>query len=161
MTSEQAADRGTDDRVGVPEMRLTLRCPFCLTLNRVDVERAEDRPQCGECGKPMLLDRPVKVSQDDFETTVLKASAPVLVDFFAEWCGPCKVLAPMLDEIAGEHAGRLVVAKVDTDHAPALAERYGIRGVPTLVLFRDGEEVDRSVGIEPDRLKEIVRAAAA
>ncbi|MGI9627229.1 MAG: thioredoxin [Longimicrobiales bacterium] len=108
----------------------------------------------------MLLDRPVKVTEDDFEATVLGSSAPVLVDFFAEWCGPCKVLAPMLDEIANQNVGRLVVAKVDTDQAQKVAAEYEIRGVPTVVLFRDGVEVDRSVGIEPQRLAEMVEAVS-
>lgn len=139
-------------------MKLTLRCPFCLTLNRIDVEKAGQRPKCGSCTKPMLLDRPVKVQEEDFETTVLGSSAPVMVDFYAEWCGPCKILAPMLDELAGEHTGRLVIAKVDTDHAPRVAAEYEIRGVPTVVLFKDGQEVDRSVGIEPERLKAMALA---
>lgn len=140
-------------------MNVTLRCPFCDTLNRLEMEKAGQRPKCGECGKPMLLDRPVKVREEDFDTSVLKASAPVLVDFYADWCGPCKMLAPMMDDIAGQNVGRLVVAKVDTDQAQKVALEYGIRGVPTVILFRDGQEVDRSVGIEPERLRAMVEAA--
>lgn len=140
-------------------MNVTLRCPFCDTLNRLDVQKAAQRPRCGECGKPMLLDRPVKVREEDFTTSVLGASAPVLVDFYADWCGPCKILAPMIDEIAGQNAGRLIVAKVDTDRAQKVALEYRIRGVPTVVLFKDGKEVDRSVGIEPERLNAMVEAA--
>jgi thioredoxin 2 len=140
-------------------MNVTLRCPFCDTLNRLEVEKAGQRPKCGECAKPMLLDRPVKVREEDFDTSVLKASAPVLVDFYADWCGPCKMLAPMMDEIAGKNVGRLVVAKVDTDRAQKVAMEYGIRGVPTVILFKDGQEVERSVGIEPERLRAMVEAA--
>lgn len=138
---------------------VVLRCGFCLKLNAVDLTRAADRPQCGSCHKPMLLDRPVKVSQDDFEQTVLRADAPVLVDFYADWCQPCKMLAPMIDEIASTHVGTLLVTKLDTDQAPEIATRYAIRGVPTLILFQGGEEVQRSVGIMPDEIKEMVGRA--
>lgn len=141
--------------------RVTVRCPFCLTLNRVDVARAGEGPRCGECERPLLLDRPIKVSEEDFQKTVLEAEVPVLVDFYADWCGPCKMVAPILDEIAGEHQGRLLVVKVDTDHAQETASRYGIRGVPTLILFRGGEESERSVGLEPERLREMARGVAA
>ena len=140
------------------ERPVTVRCPFCLTLNRVDLARAADRPTCGECGKPLLLDRPVRVNEEDFDTTVLGASGPVLVDFYADWCAPCKMVAPVVDEIAQAHVGELLVAKVDTDRAPGVAQRYGIRGIPTLIVFRDGKEVGRSVGFEPDRLRQLVES---
>ena len=139
---------------------VTLRCGFCATLNAIDLSRAEDRPRCGKCSRPMLLDRPVKVTEDDFDRTVVGAHAPVLVDFYADWCGPCKLVAPLVDELAREHSGRLLVAKVDTDRAPAVAQRYGIRGIPTLILFEGGAEVDRSVGFEPDKLRALASRAA-
>jgi len=130
-------------------------------MNRVDLARAAARPKCGECSKPMLLDRPVKVSQDDFERTVLQSAAPVLVDFYADWCAPCKMVAPVVDEIAPGHVGQVLVAKVDTDRAPDVALRYGIRSIPTLILFRDGQEVERSVGFEPERVRALVDGAVA
>lgn len=146
---------------GVPAAgSITLRCGFCLTRNRIDAARAAERPRCGKCGKPMLLDRPVKVTEEDFDTTVLGAGLPVLVDFYADWCAPCRMAAPILDEIAGEHVGRLVVAKVDADHAPELSRRYGIRGIPTLLLFRDGAEADRLVGFDPGALRALADRAA-
>ena len=138
---------------------VTLRCPFCLTLNRVEMARAGDRPKCGECEKPMLLDRPVKVSEEDFERTVLESDAPVVVDFYADWCGPCKAMAPLLDEIARERTGEVLVAKVDTDRAQGLAGRFQIRGIPTLIAFRNGEEVGRSVGFQPDEVRALVETA--
>ncbi len=140
---------------------VTIRCGFCLKLNRVNLARAADRPTCGECQKPILLDRPVKVSQDDFDNTVLGADAPVLVDFYADWCAPCRFVAPLLDQLANEHVGKLLVAKVDTDHAPDVAMRYGIRSIPTLIAFSDGEEIERSVGFEPERVKDLVRRMVA
>ena len=124
----------------------TLRCSFCLKLNRVDVGRASDRPKCGECGRPFLLDRPVKIAGDDLERVVADSDVPVLVDFYADWCGPCKIMAPVLDSFAADHSGEFLVGKVDTDAAPAVSARYGIRGIPTLILFRDGAEVGRQTG---------------
>ncbi len=138
---------------------VTLRCGFCLKLNRVDLTRAAERPACGECGRPMLLDRPVKVTEEDFERTVLQAEVPVLVDFYADWCAPCKMVAPLVDELARDHMGRLLVAKVDTDRAPEVAMRYEIRSIPTLIVFRDGEEVERSLGFEPERLRRLAEQA--
>jgi thioredoxin 2 len=128
-------------------------------LNRVDLARAAERPACGECGRPILLDRPVKVSEEDFDKTALGATAPVLVDFHADWCGPCRMAAPVVDEIAQEYVGRLLVVKVDTDRAPGVAGRFGIRGIPTFVVFKAGVEVGRSVGFEPDRLRELAKEA--
>lgn len=139
---------------------VTVRCSFCRTLNRVDVSRAASRPACGDCGRPILLDRPIQVSEEDFDRTVRGADVPVLVDFYADWCGPCKMVAPLVDEIAGEKTGRMLVAKVDTDEAPELSSRLGIRGVPTLILFDNGEEVERSSGYEPDKVRRMVDEAA-
>jgi thioredoxin 2 len=127
----------------------TLRCPFCLKLNRVDVARADDRPKCGECGRPFLLDRPVKISGDDLERIVTESEVPVLVDFYADWCGPCKVMAPVLDEFASDHRGEMLVGKLDTDSAPAVSAKYGIRGIPTLILFNGGRELARQSGAMP------------
>jgi thioredoxin 2 len=140
----------------VPDTSVTVRCPFCLTLNRVDVTRAVDRPKCGSCERPVLLDRPVKVTEEDFDRTVLGASVPVLVDFYADWCGPCKMIAPLVDELAQGNVGRLLVAKVDSDLAPGLSVRFAIRGIPTLILFKAGQEVNRIVGFDPAGLRQAV-----
>ncbi len=139
--------------------QVTLRCAFCLTRNRIAIERAPDRPKCGKCGRPMLLDRPVKIEEEDFEATVLDTEAPVLVDFYADWCGPCRMVAPVLDEIARAHEGRLLVVKLDTDRAPSVSQRFGIRSIPTLVLFKAGQEAERIVGFDPDGLRRAARTA--
>ena len=137
----------------------TLRCPFCLKLNRVAVDRADDRPKCGSCGRPLLLDRPVKVQGEDFERLINDAEVDVLVDFYAAWCGPCKIMAPVLDEFAHEHSGQLLVAKLDTDANPQISQRLGIRGIPTLILFRDGKEQERKTGAVPrQQLEEMIGA---
>lgn len=141
------------------EGKTLLRCAFCLAVNRVDVSRAVNRPKCGSCEKPMLLDRPVRVTDEDFERTVLGADVPVLVDFYADWCQPCKVLAPMLDEVANKNVGRFLVAKIDTDAAPKTAQAYAIGSIPTVILFSGGAEVSRMVGIMPDELRAMVTQA--
>ena len=96
--------------------------------------------------------KPIKeLNTHDFETEVLQASTPVLVDFYAPWCGPCKMLAPQLEQLAEEFAGRLAFAKVNVDEAGELAARYEITGVPTLLLFREGRVLDKIVGLLPPR----------
>src|SRR5690606_15097094 len=97
---------------------ITVACPFCATLNRIDVERARDRPKCGDCGRPILLDRPVRVGDNDLERVVRDAAIPVIVDFYADWCAPCKAMAPVLDDVASRYSGRVLVGKLDTDRNP-------------------------------------------
>jgi len=91
----------------------------------------------------------VKVSDDDFETSVLQSKEPVLVDFWAEWCGPCKMIAPALEELAGDLDGRLTVAKLNIDDNPQTPAKYGVRGIPTLILFKDGQVAATKVGALP------------
>jgi len=103
------------------------------------------------------MTEPVAVTQETFEAEVLRATMPVLVDFWAAWCAPCRMVAPLVDEIAGERAEQLKVAKVDVDKSPQIATRFGIMSIPTLILFKDGQPVEQMVGYVPkDRLMERV-----
>lgn len=128
---------------------VTVRCQFCQTWNRVDAARVADRPKCGHCARPLLLDRPYPVDDESFERTVMESEVPVLVDFYADWCGPCKMMAPLIDQLAARHQGTALVVKLDTDRAPRTAQRFGIRGIPTTIVFRDGREAAREVGAVP------------
>jgi thioredoxin 2 len=142
--------------------RVTLQCQFCQTWNRIDASRAADRPKCGKCGKPMLLDRPWPLTEDTFERTIKESEIPVLVDLYADWCGPCKVMAPHVDEVAREYQGRALVAKLNTDLAQKTSNGLGIRGIPTAIVFRGGEEVARQTGaVRKARLEELLKSALA
>ena len=137
--------------------KATVSCPFCSTLNRVDLARLEGRPKCGHCGRPILLDRPLAVSDATLERVVADSEVPVLVDFYADWCGPCKIMAPILDELAQGRAGEVLVIKLDTDRNPAMVTRFGIHAIPTLVLFWKGREAARQPGAVPrQRLEALV-----
>ena len=140
--------------------KLTLRCQFCATWNRIDAARAASKPKCGKCGTPMRLDRPVKLDDDTFGRTISEAEIPVLVDFYADWCGPCKMMAPFVDEIAARYIGRALVAKVDTDRAQQAARPFNIRGIPTTIVFRNGQVVAQKAGAMPlNALEELLKQA--
>jgi thioredoxin 2 len=132
-----------------PQTKATLRCQFCGSWNRIDVSRAADRPKCGKCGKPMLLDRPIRLDDDSFARTIAESQVPVLVDFYADWCGPCKMMAPAVDQLAAAYAGRAIIAKVNTDLAQRAAAPFQIRGIPTTIVFQAGKEVARQSGAVP------------
>jgi thioredoxin 2 len=119
-------------------------------------------PKCAECGKPILLDRPLAITESDLDRIVAESEVPVIIDFHADWCGPCKVMAPVFDELAREKRGQALVLKLDTDRNPGATQRFGVRGIPTLIVFRDGREVAREVGAVPrDRLRTLLDLAAA
>jgi thioredoxin 2 len=134
----------TDDK-----KHLTLRCQFCDTWNRIDAARAADRPKCGSCGRPILLDRPWVLTEDSFDRTIAETDVPVLVDFYADWCGPCKIMAPFVDKLAAERTGTALVAKLNTDLAQQTSQRFQVRGIPTTIVFRDGKEFQRVTGAVP------------
>ncbi len=99
-----------------------------------------------------MIDEPINVTDASFEKTVLESSLPVIVDFWAPWCGPCKMVAPILEKFAKEYAGKLIVAKVNTDENPEWAMKYGVQGIPTMLLIADGKIANRQVGALPEPL---------
>ena len=131
------------------EKKSTLRCQFCQSWNKVDVSRAADRPKCGNCGKPMLLDRPIHLDDETFSRTISESSVPVFVDFYADWCGPCKAMAPSVDKLAADYIGRALIAKLNTDESQKTSMSFNVRGIPTSIVFDGGKEIARQTGGVP------------
>jgi thioredoxin 2 len=125
---------------------LQVACPACLAANRVPADRVAQDPKCGKCGARLLDGAPAELGEAQLEPFVQRTQLPVLVDFWAPWCGPCRSMAPHFERAAKALNGRVRLVKVNTEEAPGLAQRYGIRAIPTLVLFRDGVEQKRMSG---------------
>jgi len=125
-------------------------CPNCGAKNRVDSQRLErgEAPVCGRCKVPLpTRAEPVEVSDQTFAREVEASSIPVLVDMWAPWCGPCRMLAPTIEQLAADMAGRVKVAKLNVDENPQTAGRFNISGIPAMLIFKNGREVDRIVGL--------------
>ena len=128
-----------------------IRCAACGAVNRVPEEKVAQGllPVCGRCHRPLEAAHPVTVTDATFTDIVEHAARPVLLDMWAAWCGPCKTLAPIVDDLAGELAGQVRVAKLNVDENPQTASRFNVRSIPTLLLLKGGQEVDRIVGVHP------------
>ncbi|MGE0373632.1 MAG: thioredoxin TrxC [Gammaproteobacteria bacterium] len=121
-------------------------CPACLAANRVPAARLAEDPKCGKCGARLLDGHPAELGEAEFESFVQRTELPVLADFWAPWCGPCRSMAPHFERAAQTLKDRVRLVKVNTEEAPGLAQRYGIRAIPTLILFRNGAEAKRMSG---------------
>ena len=123
-----------------------LVCPSCFAVNRVPEEKLSSQPKCGKCSAPVLAPAPVELSQANFAKFIQHNELPVLVDFWAPWCGPCKAFAPVYSQLAAEFASRIRFAKVNTEAEQFLGHQYQIRSIPTLAIFKQGVEIDRVAG---------------
>jgi thioredoxin 2 len=136
-----------------------IRCPSCGATNRVPPGKVGE-PICGRCKTPLSASvHPEIVTDANFQSRVEKSPLPVLLDMWAAWCGPCRVIAPVIEQLATELAGRVRVAKLNIDENPQTPERFGVQSIPTLLVLKDGREVDRLVGALPKQ--EIMRRLQA
>ena len=133
-----------------------ITCPSCGTKNRLPPVEAGRKAICGKCKTPLQnAGRPIEVTDTTFASEVERSATLVLLDLWADWCGPCHMLAPTIDQLSSEMSGRVKVAKLNIDENPGVANRYGVRSIPTLLVLKNGREVDRLVGVQPKQ--EIVR----
>jgi thioredoxin 2 len=132
--------------MGLMSEPLHIVCPNCQATNRVAAPRLSEQPKCGQCHQPLFKGQPLELSAASFFKNIQRNDIPTVVDFWAPWCGPCKMMAPQYAEAAGALEPEVRVAKLDTEAEPAVAGQFAIRSIPTLVLFRGGREVARQSG---------------
>lgn len=127
-----------------------IKCSNCGTTNRIALHAPGKEAVCGRCKQPLVADaQPLLVTEANFASLVEQSPLPVLLDLWAPWCGPCRMMSPVIDQLATELAGRVRVAKLNTDENPTIGRRFGIQGIPTLLIFKNGREISRLVGAQP------------
>ncbi len=131
------------------DTKVQLPCPHCGANNRLPAARIDDAPNCGKCGQPLLQGQPLDLDDHNFDAVVGATRLPVLVDFWAAWCGPCQMMAPAFKQAGAQLQGRALLVKVNSDDSPGLSQRFGIRSIPTLVQLKSGRETARQAGAVP------------
>lgn len=131
---------------------MKIACPHCLQLNQVPEERVKDGPACGKCRKAILLDKPITLTEDNFVALVQKSEMPVVIDFWAPWCGPCKSFAPVFSQAAKDFKTQFRFAKLNTDDEQRLGAKYNIRSIPTLMVIQKGKILANKAGAMPKNM---------
>ena len=156
-------DRPTCGKCRAPLDDMIIRCLSCGTKNRMPETRLHERPLCGRCGAPLVVSgdigKPFDITDATFAREVLTAKGAVMVDCWAPWCAPCRMVAPVLEDLAAKYAGGIRIAKLNVDENPVTAAQYDVRNIPTLLFFREGKLLSRAVGAQPK--EEIERCVLA
>lgn len=135
---------------------MLIKCPSCNKLNRLPLSRVNEKPICGACQAGLLLG-PIEADQSSFDEILAQSTLPIIVDFWAPWCGPCKMFAPTFKASAAKHGEQILHVKIDTEANPGLGQKYNIRSIPTLAIFKNGSEIERISGaLPPAQLEKLI-----
>ena len=155
----RTAPGGAAPREGQDPGTVRVVCARCATTNRVPANRLGEDPRCGACREPLLLDQPFALTKANFDRQLAGNDLPLIVDFWAPWCGPCRAMAPAYEQAAARLGPDVRLGKLNSDEEPEIAARFGIRGIPTLIAFLNGREVARQSGaVDLPRLLDWIRA---
>lgn len=137
---------------------IKLSCPSCAKTNQLPANKLEQKPKCGSCHNKLFQGIPIELNSSNFSKVIANTEIPVVVDFWAEWCGPCKIMRPIFEQVASQLEPNVRFAKLNTEAAPAIASQFGIRSIPTLIIFNSGKEIARQSGaLDAGNLKQFIQ----